>query len=194
MNTPKLLAFVFCCTTFFLLAKPVSAQEASPVIVLHEASLPAADSAAFRKEQPEHGLPGARFASLEQLESLLADSTARLLVLPYGSAFPEESWSAIQAFLQRGGNLLVLGGRPFTRAAYRDSSGWHLREYGVRFIRQLSIDQFQTTPGSAGLEFQNNPDVLLSLPRFSWQRAFSRIIRLSAVDLYNPGRVVGHHL
>ncbi len=191
MNIAKLLALAFCSATFFFHAAPLPAQDSSAVIVLDEAGLPAADSAAFPKEQLGHALPGARFASVEQLESLLADSTARLLVLPYGSAFPEESWSAIQAYLQRGGNLLVLGGRPFTRAGYRDSSGWHLRDYSVRFIRQLSIDQFQTTPGSAGLEFQDNPDVLLSLQRFSWQRAFSPIIRLSAVDLYNRGGSAG---
>ncbi|PYT59056.1 MAG: hypothetical protein DMG35_15745 [Acidobacteria bacterium] len=191
MNTAKFLALAFCSATFFFHAAPLPAQDSSTVIVLHEAGLPAADSAAFPKEQLERALPGARFVSVEQLESLLADSTARLLVLPYGSAFPEESWSAIQAFLQRGGNLLALGGRPFTRAAYRDSSGWHLRDYSVRFIRQLSIDQFQTTPGSAGLEFHDNPDVLLSLPRFSWQHASSPIIRLSAVDLYNRGGSAG---
>src|SRR2546423_685184 len=86
---------------------------------------------------------------------------------------------------------MVLGGRPFTRAAYHNDSGWHLRDYSVRFIRQLSMDQFQTTPGSAGMEFQNNADLALSLPRFSWQRAFSPIIRLSAVDLYNRGGSAG---
>src|SRR2546427_235707 len=191
MNTAKFLALAFCSATFFFHAAPLPAQDSSTVIVLHEAGLPAADSAAFPKEQLERALPGARFVSVEQLESLLADSTARLLVLPYGSAFPEESRSAIHALLQRGGTLLALGGRPFTRAAYRDSSGWHLRDYSVRFIRQLSIDQFQTTPGSAGLEFHDNPDVLLSLPRFSWQHASSPIIRLSAVDLYNRGGSAG---
>jgi hypothetical protein len=122
---------------------------------------------------------------------VLGDTATRLLVLPYGSAFPEESWSIIHAFLDRGGNLLVLGGRPFTRAAYHDANGWHLRDYSVRFIRQLSIDQFQTTPGSAGMEFQNNPDVVISLARFAWQRAFSPIIRLSAVDLYHRGGSAG---
>jgi hypothetical protein len=192
MNTAKFLALAFCSATVFFHAEPLTAQDSSAaVIVLDETGLPTADSAAFPKEQLEHALPGARFASVAQLGSLLADSTAHLLVLPYGSAFPEESWSAIQAFLQRGGNLLALGGRPFTRAAYHDSSGWHLRDYSVRFIRQLSVDQFQTTPGSAGLEFQDNPDVLLSLPRFSWQRAFSPIIRLSTVDLYNRGGSAG---
>jgi hypothetical protein len=194
MNTLKLLtlALLCCSATLFFTTKPISAQETvSPVVVLSEVGLPSAESPAFPRKQLEQALPGARFASAEQLASLLTDSSTRLLVLPYGSVFPEENWSAIQSFLQHGGNLLVLGGRPFTRAAYHDESGWHLRDYSVRFIRQLSMDQFQTTPGSAGLEFQNNPDLTISLPRFPWQRAFSPIIRLSSVDLYNRGGSAG---
>jgi len=194
MNTPKPLALVvlFCSSSLSFLGKPGLAQEtAAPVVVLSEAGLSSADSPAFPQPQLEKALPGARFASAKELDSLLTESSTRLLVLPYGSAFPEENWSAINAFLERGGNLLVLGGRPFTRAAYHDDSGWHLRDYSVRFIRQLSMDQFQTTPGSAGMQFQDNPEVAIALPPFSWQRAFSPVIRLSAVDLYNRGGSAG---
>jgi len=35
------------------------------------------------------------------------------------------------------------------------------------------------------LEFQANPDVTLQLTKFAWTRAFSPVIRLSAVDLYH---------
>src|SRR5437660_3756615 len=194
MNTPTSLALVLACCSSSLsfLVKPGRAQEtAAPVVVLSEAGLPSADSPAFPEKQLETALLGARFASAKELDSLLRESSTRLLVLPYGSAFPEQSWSAIHAFVDHGGDLLVLGGRPFTRAAYHDDSGWHLRDYSVRFIRQLSMDQFQATPGSADMEFQNNPDVTISLPRFSWQRAFSPILRLSAVDLYNRGGSAG---
>jgi hypothetical protein len=190
MNTVKFFALAFCCAVSFL-PPSLSAQQSPSVIVLSEPGFPAADSPAFSQQQLQQALPEARFASAEQLVTLLPDSNSRLLVLPYGSAFPEQDWPAILAFLQRGGNLLVLGGRPFTRAAFHNESGWHLRDYSVRFIRQLSIDQFQTTPGSAGMEFQNNPDVTVTLPHFSWQRAFSPIIRLSAVDLYNRGGSAG---
>lgn len=191
MSTPKFPVLLFCTANLFLSAVSLQAQESSPVIVLRETGMPAADSPALSQQILEQALPQARFASADQLGALLGDPASRLLVLPYGSAFPEENWSAIQVFLQRGGNLLVLGGRPFTRAAYHDTAGWHLRDYSVRFIRQLSIDQFQTTPGSAGMDFQNNPDLAISLPRFAWQRAFSPIIRLSAVGLYNRGGSAG---
>ena len=194
MNMPKFraLVLVFCSAALFFIARSASAQEAaSTVVVLNEPGLPSGDSPAFARQQLEQALPATRFASAEQLPPLLTGSSTRLLVLPYGSAFPEVDWSAIRAFLEHGGNLLVLGGRPFTRAAYHDDSGWHLRDYSVRFIRQLSMDQFQITAGSTGLEFQSNPDLTISLPRFSWQRAFSPIIRLSAVGLYNRGGSAG---
>ena len=177
--------------SLLLSAVSLAAQEASPVVVLQETGLPAADSPTPSQQQLQKLLPGARFASTAQLAALLNESTSRLLVLPYGSAFPEEAWSSMYAFLQKGGDLLVLGGRPFTRAAYHDANGWHLRDYSVRFLRRLAIDQYQITPGSDGLEFQENAGAVFSAPRFAWRQAFSPIIRLSAVDLYNRGGSAG---
>lgn len=191
MNMPKFLALPIGCLGLLLCAPPIPAQDWSSIVALREAGFPVADAPSVSNAQLEKILPGARFASADQLGALLADPGSRLLVLPYGSAFPEQNWSAIFSFLERGGNLLVLGGRPFTRAAYHDAAGWHLRDYGVRFIRQLGIDQYQATPGSDGLEFQDNPDVTFSAPHFSWQRAFSPVIRLSYVDLYNRGGAAG---
>ncbi|HMB84222.1 MAG TPA: beta-galactosidase [Terriglobales bacterium] len=169
----------------------VAADQFSAAVVFSEAGFPAADSAGPAAHQFAALLPGARFAPAGQLATLLKDPATRLLVLPYGSAFPEESWPEIFAFLKNGGNLLVLGGRPFTRSAYHDATGWKLRDYSVRFARALMIDQYQTTPGSDGLQFQPNPDLPLKLPRFAWGRAFSPVIRLSAVDLYHRGGAAG---
>jgi len=190
MNTAKWIGLVSGVVSFFF-SPSLPAQDFSAAVILQESGLHAADSPAVPASVLGKSLPGARTASAEQLKTVLSESATRLLVLPNGSAFPEEDWTAIHSFLQRGGNLLVLGGRPFTRAAYRDAAGWHLRDYSVRFIRHLAIDQFQEAPGSDGLSFQNNPDVPLSLAAFPWQRAFSPVIRLSAVDLYNRGGATG---
>jgi hypothetical protein len=165
------------------------ASAQSGVVVFHDDGFPAADSAAAPDAVLHHALPGASFASIADLKSRL--SSAKLLVMPYGSAFPEELWPEIQNFLQRGGNLLVLGGRPFTRAAYRDGSTWKLRDYSVRYTRPLMIDQYQETPGSQDLKFESNPDIPLALPQFAWNKGFSPIIHLSAVDLYNRGGSAG---
>ena len=155
----------------------------SSTLVFEEPGFPAADTAT-PSAADLHGLfPDAAFAGLAELGSALKAPTTSLLVLPYGSAFPEAAWNGIQAYLSRGGNLLVLGGRPFTQAAYRGPSGWELRNYSVRFSRGLRIDEYQETPGSKNLDFEPNPDVLTRLPRFAWDRAFSPVIRLSATNV-----------
>src|SRR6516164_10333685 len=175
------------------LLAPVSlfAQKFPAVVIWSEPGVPAVDSAAPTSARLAQLFPEARLASADQLASELSDPRTRLLILPQGSVVPESAWSAILDCLQRGGNLLVLGGRPFTRAAYRDSAGWHLRDYSIRFTRLLGIDQFQVTPGSEGLEFQTNSDLVPPLSRFAWKRAFSPVIRLSAVDLYARGGSAG---
>jgi hypothetical protein len=189
MRRLRLIAFL----AFILLACPalLSQVELSTAVVFSEPRFPAVDSTGASSLQLSAALPGAQFADADHLQSALAPASARLFVLPYGSAFPEEAWPAIKQFLDRGGNLLVLGGRPFTRAAYRDHSEWHLRDYSVRFIRPLMIDQYQETPGSDGLQVQSNPEVTLQLPAFAWKRAFSPVIRLSAVDLYHRNGTAG---
>jgi hypothetical protein len=158
------------------------------IVVFHESGFPAADSAPA-PDSLLQALPGARFASVDELKNRL--NSANLLVLPYGSAFPETAWTEIQGFLQRGGNLLVLGGRPFSRAAYRDGGSWKLRDYSVRYMRPLMIDQYQETPGSDGLKFESNPDIPLEVSQFAWKQGFSPIIHLSAIDLYTRGGSAG---
>ena len=187
----KNVMFLVFCAGSFAFSTLLAAETFSGVVVLNEPGMPNADSAVPSQGQMESLLPGASFVALTQLQAQLNASATRLLVLPNGSAFPEQAWPDIYAFLQRGGNLLVLGGRPFTRSAYHDASGWKLRDYSVRFTRPLMIDQYQTTPGSEGLDFEANPDLPVSLPRFSWTRAFSPVIRLSAIDLYKRGGAAG---
>lgn len=187
----KALVSALYLALFYSCPMVLFAQSSSSIVVLSEAGFPAADSATPSPEQLARLLPDAQFVAGEQLGPALATGEPHLLVLPYGSAFPEQSWSEISRFLRHGGNLLVLGGRPFTRSAYRDSSGWKLRDYSIRFTRPLMIDQYQTTPGSDGLEFQVNPELIPQLPRFAWKRAFSPVIRLSAVDLYKRGGSAG---
>jgi len=172
-------------------ASPLAARSFSDAVVLSEHEFPSADSAGPPAGALEAALPGARFLSAEQLGPQLEAASTKLLVLPYGSAFPEAAWEPILQFLRHGGDLLVLGGQPFTRAAYRDAGKWKLREYSVRFTRALMIDQYQETPASEGLEFETNSELTIQIPRFTWKRAFSPVIRLSAVDLYRRDGAAG---
>jgi len=188
-STSILLAFGFL--PVLLAPASLQAQKFPTAVVWSESGLPSADSAAPSPAQLAQIFPEARIASTDQLASQLNDPQTRLLILPQGSVIPEAAWSAISDFLHHGGNLIVLGGRPFTRAAYHDASGWHLRDYSTRFSRPLQIDQYQSTPGSSGAEYTPNPDIPIELPHFSWQQAFSPIIRLSTTDLYNRGGSAG---
>jgi hypothetical protein len=188
----RVVLFALFTVVLFGGKTPLLAQsEARDVVVFSEPEFPAPDSVAPSETQFAALFPKASNIGADQLPAALSSHSCHLLVLPYGSAFPEDSWPAIKSFLDRGGNLLVLGGMPFTRAAYRDAQGWHLRDYSVRFTRPLMIDQYQQTPGSDGLQFQTNPELTLKVPAFSWKRAFSPVIRLSAVDLYRRGGAAG---
>ena len=163
----------------------------SQVVVLSERDLPSADSATPSAQQFETLFRDAKLVAADELSGALGSLSTHLLVLPYGSAFPEHDWRAVKSYLDRGGNLLVFGGKPFSRAAYRDGTGWHLRDYSVRFTRPLMIDQYQETPGSEGLQFESNPEIPLQVAAFPWKRGFSPVIRLSAVDLYHRGGSAG---
>ncbi len=118
----KLRAFL-SVAILLSLGEALAAERFSSAVLFVESCFPAADSAAPSPQQLEALLPGAHLASADQLGLLLQDPATRLLVLPYGSAFPEIAWPEISAFLHAGGNLVVLGGRPFTRAAYRGADG-----------------------------------------------------------------------
>ncbi|HTU33278.1 MAG TPA: hypothetical protein VMF66_05705 [Candidatus Acidoferrum sp.] len=185
MRTNATLILLTVYSMFLLTTAPSVRAQQSGTVVFYENGFPAADSAAPSQTDLSSLISGARFVATDQLHDALDDASIRLLILPYGSAYPEAAWPDIYAYLERGGNLLVLGGRPFARAAYRDNSGWHLRAYSVRDILPLLIDQYQETPGSGGYGFEDNPDVVERLPRFSWRRAFSPIIHLTSSDIYD---------
>jgi hypothetical protein len=161
------------------------APEKTRVVIFWENAFPAADTAAPSRTSLSATLPSASFVSVDALSDALASEETGLLVLPYGSAFPEKQWDAIHNYLERGGNLLVLGGRPFTRAAYKESNAWKLRPPIQAFARALFLNDYQETPGSDTARFTPNDDFsFLKLPAFSWKRAWSATVRLTDEDLY----------
>lgn len=186
-----LLAFGLGATAGLARTAKTRAENPRAVVVFTEPGFPSADSAVPSPEQLRMFFRDATFAGSDSLPALLKDPSTRLCVFPYGSAFPEDAWPHLFAYLQRGGNLVVFGGRPFTRAAYKQGAKWKLHDYSVRFIQELLIDQYQRTPGSQGLQFETNPDVTTMLPQFSWNAAFSPVIRLSEHGLYPRGGSAG---
>src|SRR5580658_8959193 len=177
-----------------LLAGFFSTSSFAKTVVFWQAGFPAVDSPAPDEAGLTAGFPDASFVDAAGLGDALSKVETNLLVLPYGSAWPEADWDSILRYLDRGGNLIVLGGKPFTRAAFEDASGWHIRTASVAQSLELFIHDYQETPGShhgesAELRFAGNPDVLPQLPAFGWKRAFSPVVRLSVVD----GDTTGGH-
>ena len=178
--------FAICCLLFTL-----SAQAASHTVVFFEPGFPSADSPAVTEGALHVAFANAEFAGVQQLSSALEKPETNLLVMPYGSAYPEAAWPAILRYLDRGGNLLVLGGKPFTRAAHTTGAGWQLRAPSVAASLELLIHDYQETPGSDSLTFEPNHDVQPEVSAFHWKRAFSPVLRLSVVEQYHDGGTTG---
>ncbi len=96
----------------FALACSTAAQ--ATVVVFQEPGFPTVESEACSRQTLARSLEPLQpaFVGLDELEKGEVLRGADLLVLPYGSAFPADAWPAIRAYLEAGGNLLNIGGRP----------------------------------------------------------------------------------
>jgi hypothetical protein len=171
------------CSAFFCLAAfaiCLGAQTSTGIVVLDEPGFPFIDTAPVPATLLHQALPTAIFSSAAELNAHLSDRTAGLLILPYGSAFPRDQWQAIEDFAARGGNLLTLGGRPFTRPARFENGEWRLLPETYAFARELLIADYQETPGSSHLaSVLNEDEAAVDFSGLRWQRAYSMVIRLS---------------
>jgi hypothetical protein len=87
------------------------------------------------------------------LSERLHEGDAAVLVLPYGSAFPAESWPAIRGYLKAGGGLVVLGGAPFhvpVRAATGDRARWVAGTRQPTYAAELLIGPAEPLARGAG--------------------------------------------
>ncbi len=103
----------------------VAGQAEAKVVVFLEPAFPAVETEAPSRETLAAAFSGLD-ATFEGIDALARPETlagADLLVLPYGSAFPADDWDSIRGYLEAGGNLLALGGRPLTVPAFRQASG-----------------------------------------------------------------------
>jgi hypothetical protein len=148
-------------------------------VVFEESNFPTLDSAPISTGLLHRTFGKAEFASADRLAAALADPKATVLVLPYGSGFPRERWSDIRKYLLRGGNLVTLGGRPFTRPLVRTGGKWQLLPETYAYARQLLISDYQTTAGSDATVTETDGAERYGLTALRWQRAYSMTIRLS---------------
>src|SRR5512147_746681 len=85
------------------------------VAIFAEAGFPAIDSTAVDAAALQAALPGFDVAVFDSkaLAATLQAASVDVLVLPFGSAFPQAAWPSIARFLSGGGSLVNLGGVPF---------------------------------------------------------------------------------
>jgi len=173
------------CASFHAFAQ--TAANLSPdtaTVIFSEPNFPTGDTAALSSTDLSSSVTGSQVVDADHLSSALSAPATKVFIIA-GSAFPEEAWPAISSFLQRGGNLVALGGKPFSQAAYRENGKWKLRPERNVFMRSLMINDYTPTPGSKGLTFEANTDfAYIDIPTFAWDRAYSLTIKLSAQDLY----------
>jgi len=120
-------------------------------VVFWEPGFPAVETVPPPKDVLEQALEPLHpvFAGVADLgrAGVLGDSD--LLVLPYGSAFPADAWTAIQNHLERG-NLLTIGGRPLAVPVWRDGPGWRAGQPGNAYSRLIGVEHTYVAPDSAG--------------------------------------------
>src|SRR6185503_7085737 len=81
------------------------------------------------------------YSSERELIAQLKADRFHLLITPYGSAFPKRAWPAVLAYLRAGGNLLNLGGVPFSVPVVQAGAQWRTENRQTAYHKQLGITQ-----------------------------------------------------
>src|SRR3984957_8934767 len=90
----------------------LSSAGVAQVAVFWQPGFPTIASQPLERATLAAALTDPAFLDLKTLQAPGSLENAELLVLPYGSSVPTDAWKSIEAYLQHGGNLLVLGGQP----------------------------------------------------------------------------------
>jgi hypothetical protein len=123
--------------------KPVSGK----TVVFYEKDFPAVENGTISRPTLEGALAPLNplFVTLDDLQNGNMLAEGDLLVFPYGSAVPADVWETIRRFLDHG-NLLILGGRPFYSAVFRDTSIWRIESPQCTYSRYLGIEYAYVAP------------------------------------------------
>src|ERR1700730_3968363 len=125
------------------------------VVVFWQEGFPTVASQPVPRETLVTALEGMdpAFTNLEGLKDSAALSSADLLVLPYGSAMPADAWHGIHAYLQEGGNLLVLGGQPFRVPVTASDGKINQAPPQDTYSRELDFRHTYEVPRQGGTKF-----------------------------------------
>ena len=155
------------------------------IALFHEPDFPTLGTTPFPIPELKKALSAAGPVTVCGLKELagLAAGKLDLLVLPYGSAFPKEGWEGIATYLNGGGNLLVLGGRPFEVPVMRDGKGWRPEPPQTGYYQSLAIEQLNTVPPKRVARHEAVPDLpALEGLTFPPMEAHSLMVRSTEAD------------
>lgn len=120
------------------------------IVLFTEPNFPTVDSAVLPLPALKKALSAAGPVTTLGLGrfSELDPAKVDLLVLPYGSAFPKQGWEDLYGYLKKGGNLLVLGGRPFEVPVRLEGKKWVPEPPQTAYHQSLAIEQLNRVPAS----------------------------------------------
>jgi hypothetical protein len=141
---------------FTVLFLSLSTASQARVVVFWQSGFPTHDSKPVSEESLRQALGEMKpaFLALDDLKKPGALQDADLLVLPYGSAFPADAWKELQEYLQAGGNLLSLGGRPLFVPVFREGDRFAAARPQNTYSRRLGIWHSYEVPQRDGREFR----------------------------------------
>jgi len=111
----------------------------------------------------EGSLPDAHPSALSEIGSVVrADELAQALdgldggvfVNLHAPYFPKSAWTAILAFVRRGGGLISVGGAPFKRPARRENGRWVVEAEQTGYHQQLHIHEALRVDGSRAARYE----------------------------------------
>ncbi len=118
------------------------------VVIFWQAGFPTLESQPIARQTVEQAFAGAEpvFAGIAEFRRPDLLARTDLLVLPYGSAFPADVWKPIHDYLDGGGNLLTLGGRPLFVPVTGDQGSFVVGRPQNTYSRHLGIAHTYEVP------------------------------------------------
>ncbi len=127
----------------------------SKVVIFWQDAFPALESQPVARQVLTQAFSDADpiFASIADLRKAGTLNEADLFVLPYGSAVPVDVWKPISEYLNQGGNLLTLGGRPLFVPVTEEDGRFIAGRAQNTYSRQIGIAHSYEVPQKSWITF-----------------------------------------
>jgi hypothetical protein len=155
------------------------------ISVFQESGFPTVDAMPWSWSALQRSLTSAGPIQKLTLQEILQTqlTQTKLFVLPYGSAFPKALWAVLWNYLNRGGNLLYVGGRPFELPCLKQNSHWRKEIPQTAYHQSLGIEQLNEIDSSRiqGTEIADELKIF-EIKNFPKINAFALMTRFTEID------------